>query len=618
MKKASTLTLLLLFSFSVHSQDEAILALQQRLPSITDSFRFVDALNRIGMLSYEQNVDTTLFYANKAREIARRINYTKGIADATNNLAVYFDINGNAELALRYYSDAHQQYITLGDSSNLVQTLMNIAMVYNTKGNDEKAMDHYRKAMALGSTLRQDSIMSIVIYNFLLQYPQQFATDSVDQYIEKTVRIAQKYHDIRLLLAIEQLKAHRYMQQGQRAAGIRLLEHALAGGIRQKLFFMSMDILGELGDLYSETDSTKAVAYYRQALNITKEKNYGSYEMAINNKLYDFYIARKDKETAYEYSAALVQLYRKKQEIDNQSGIDYITYAIKDQQLGTIRAKTVYADRLLWLEGIACILAAVIIFMLWRNGRQNKRIHATLEEQYKKLGVTTMALENSNKNYARLIRVVAHDLRNPIGAINSITGLIMNRNSPAQDKESLQLVEKASKRCLQLITELLETDFEIREETLQKESVDVADLLQQAAQLLAYRAAEKKQRLVTQEGSSPVIRADRDKLARVLDNLVVNAIKFSPEGATVKLILEETQTGITISVHDDGVGIPPEIAAKLFEPFENSVKRKGTSGERSFGLGLYICRQIVVAHRGRIWFESHPGRGSTFFVSLQK
>src|SRR5260221_3358094 len=137
----------MLFFFPAYSQDEAIQTLKQTLPSITDSFRYVDALNRIGMLSYEQNVDTTLFYANKARDIARRINYTKGIADATNNLAVYFDINGNAELALRYYSDAHQQYTTLGDSSNLVQTLMNIAMGYNTKGNNEKALDHYRKAM---------------------------------------------------------------------------------------------------------------------------------------------------------------------------------------------------------------------------------------------------------------------------------------------------------------------------------------------------------------------------------------------------------------------------------------------------------------------------------------
>jgi|GEM_PF-369417 len=618
LKIATSLIPLMLLFCPAYSQDEAIHDLQQRLPSISDSSRYVDALNRIGILAYEQNVDTTLFYANKAREIARRINYVKGIADATNNLAIYFDINGNAELALRYYSDAHQQYGSLGDSSNLVQTWMNIAMVYNTKGNDEKAIDHYRKAMSLGTTLRHDSILSIVIYNFLLQYPQQFATDSVDQYIDRAVQIAQRYHDIRLLLAIEQLKANRHIQEGRRAEGIRLLEHALAGGLHEKLYFMSLDIIGELGDLYSETDSAKAVAYYRQALSITKEKNYGSYEMAMNNKLYDFYTARKDRDKAYEYSTALVQLYRKKQEIDNRSGIDYISYALKDQQLETIREKTVYADRLLWLEGIACILAAVIIFMLWRNGRQNKRIHATLEEQYKKLGVTTDALENSNKNYARLIRVVAHDLRNPIGAINSITGMRMNSLIPEKDREWMRLVEKASKRCLQLITELLETDFEIREDALHKELVDIGELIKQTAQLLSYRAAEKKQRLVTLEGSGPVIRADREKLARVLDNLVVNAIKFSPEGATVKMISEETQAGITISVHDNGMGIPPEIAGKLFEPFESSIKRKGTSGEQSFGLGLYICRQIIVAHRGRIWFESQPGQGSIFFVSLQK
>lgn len=619
MKKIiAGLTLLLLFFSPAYSQEEVIHALQRTLASVTDSSRYVDALNRIGMLFYEENADTTLFYATKARDIARRINYIKGIADATNNLAIYFDINGNAELALRYYSDAYKQYTGLGDSSNLVQTLMNIAMVYNTKGNTEKALDHYKKAMSFGATFGQDSIMSLVIYNFLLQYPQQFAADSVDHYIGKAIRIAQKYHDIRLLLAIEQLKANRYIQEGQRDVGIRLLEHALTGGLHEKLFFMSLDILGELGELYSTTDSAKAVAYYQQALSITKAKNYSSYEMDLNNKLYDFYVSRKDKTKAYDYSASLVQLYRKKQEIDNQSGIDYITYALKDQQLETIREKAVYAGRLLWLEGIACVLAAVIIFMLWRNGRQNKRIHATLEDQYKKLAVTSNALENSNKNYARLIRVVAHDLRNPIGAINAISGMKMNSSPPAKDKEWMHLVEKASKRCLQQITELLETDFEIREETLHKEKVDIVALIQQATLLLAYRATEKKQRLITPEAAGPVIQADREKLARVLDNLVVNAIKFSPENTTIKIMAEERQADITISVHDNGVGIPPEIAGKLFEPFENSIKRKGTAGEQSFGLGLYICRQIIEAHGGRIWFESQPGQGSTFFITLLK
>lgn len=570
------------------------------------------------MLSYEQNTDSTLFYANKAREIARRIDYAKGIADATNNLAIYFDINGTSELAQRYYSDAYNQYTGLKDSSNMAQTQMNIAMVYNTDGNNEKAIAHYKAALSLGKTLTQDSIMSLVIYNFLLQYPQQFATDSIDLYINKAVQIAQRYHDIRLLLAIQQLKANRYIQQGQRASGIRLLEDALAGGLREKLFFMSIDIIVELGDLYSTTDSAKAVAYYQQALDITKEKNYSSYERDMTNKLYDFYMARKDKAKVYDYSAALVRLYRKKQETDNQSGIDYITYALKDQQLETIREKALYANRLLWLEGVACLLAVVIISMLWRNARQNRRIHATLEDQYKQLTATTTALEKSNKNYARLIRVVAHDLRNPIGAINSLTGMKMNSNTLGKDGEWMQLIEKASQRCLQLITELLETDFEIREETLQKEKVDVTTLVQQAVQLLNYRVTEKKQRLIIQESTVHFIQADREKLTRVLENLVVNAIKFSPEGSMIKIITAETPTGIVISVQDNGIGIPPGLGDKLFEPFESTIKRKGTSGEQSFGLGLYICRQIIEAHGGHIWFESHPGQGSTFFVSLPK
>jgi signal transduction histidine kinase len=618
LKTLTHLTLLCLFCLPAYSQDEVIQVYKQALPSISDSPRYVDVLNRISILSYEQNTDSTLFYANKAREIARRIDYARGIADATNNLAVYFDINGTSELALRYYSDAYNQYTGLGDSSDMAQTLMNMAMVYNTDGNNEKAIAQYKAALSLGKTLTRDSIMSLVIYNFLLQYPQQFAADSIDLYINKAVQIAQRYHDIRLLLAIQQLEANRYIQQGQRDTGIRLLENTLAGGIREKLFFMSIDIIVELGDLYSTTDSAKAIAYYQQALDITKAKNYSSYERDMTNKLYDFYVARKDKAKAYDYSTALVELYRKKQATDNQSGIDFITYALKDQELETIREKALYASRLLWLEGIACLLAAVIISMLWRNARQNRRIHVTLEDQYKQLTATTSDLEKSNKNYARLIRVVAHDLRNPIGAINALTGMKMNSHSNTKDEEWMHLVEKASQRCLQLITELLETDFEIREETLHKEKVDITTLVQQAAQLLTYRATEKGQRLIIQESTVQVIQADREKLTRVLDNLVINAIKFSPEGATIKIITAETPTGIVISVQDNGIGIPPEIAGKLFEPFESSVKRKGTSGEQSFGLGLYICRQIIEAHHGRIWFESRPGQGSTFFISLQK
>ncbi|MGO4288000.1 ATP-binding protein [Chitinophaga sp. RAB17] len=625
MKIFACLVLLLMLSCTAHSQEEFVHSLKKALPAITDSAQYVDVLNKLSMLSYEQDADTTLIYGNRALEIAYRIDYPQGIADATNNLAIYFDIKGSNELALRYYGDAYKQYDAIGDSSNLVQVLMNIAMVYNTNGNKEKALNHFRRALDLGATLRNDSIMSLVIYNFILQYPEQFAADSVDQYINKAIRIAQKYHDIRVLLAVGQLQANRYLEKRDTANCIQLLQRVLSGGLRGKLYFMSLDVLIELADLYAGTDSATAVNFYQQALNITKAKKYRSYELNVDNKLYEFYITRKNDQKAYEYSAALVALYREKQEVDNQSGIDYITYALKNQQLEIIREEKGYATRLLWLVGIACILAGIIIYLLWRNKRRNERVHARLEKQYEQLTTITAALEASNKNYVRLIRVVAHDLRNPIGAVSAFADMMLDIPPSAWEKEWMALIDQASKGCLQLITELLETDFDIGNQPLEKEMTDVNALLQESVKLLAYRAAEKKQTLILPKANPAFMLGDKRKLSRVVDNLVGNAIKFSHEGATIEVMVEKTSNlsenkpgSITISVRDNGIGIPPEMAARIFEPFESTIKRKGTSGEPSFGLGLYICRQIVEAHGGHIWFESQPGQGSTFYISFKQ
>lgn len=603
MKTVLNLIFITLYFSSVYGQDEAIYAVKSSLHHITDSPSYVDALNRISMLSYEQSADTTLVYATKARDIARRIDYPKGVADATNNLGIFFDINGSSELAMRYYSDAYNMYNRLKDTSNVAQTLMNMAMVYNTNGNDKKAIARYSEALHLASSIGRDSILAIVIYDFLLQYPKSFAPDSIDGYIDKACRIAKEYSDSSILLAIGQLKANRYLQAGRRDTAIHILQESLAGCMREKLYFLSLDILSELGDIYSSIDSVKAVGYYRQAMDITHEKNYLSYDLDLTTKLLDFYTTHKDTVKILHYSADLARLYRKKQEIDNRSDIDYISYGLKDQQLQAMQERARYERNLLWLESIAFLLIVAISIILWRNAKKSKRINA--------------ALETSNRNYARLIRVVAHDLRNPIGAISSIAGMkAEDKTLPDKEKDWIRLIDTSGKRCLQLITELLETDFDVREQTLQKAPVDISALLQQTVLLLAYRANEKQQRLVATSAALPIIQADREKLSRVLDNLVVNAVKFSPENATIELCAETRPKELIISVRDTGVGIPRDMATLLFEPFVNSVRRKGTAGEQSFGLGLYICRQIVEAHNGRIWFESEPGQGSIFFIAL--
>lgn len=102
---------------------------------------------------------------------------------------------------------------------------------------------------------------------------------------------------------------------------------------------------------------------------------------------------------------------------------------------------------------------------------------------------------------------------------------------------------------------------------------------------------------------------------RVLNNLIINAIKFTPIGGVIEISTQRSPEGIVISVKDNGIGIPKDAAAKIFDPFTSS-KREGTSGEQPFGLGLYIARQIIDAHHGRIWFDSEPGKGTTFSVLL--
>jgi tetratricopeptide (TPR) repeat protein len=172
-----------------HGQSE-FTTIKESLPQINDSLRYVDALNRLAMLLYEKNIDSTFYYTTQAREIADRLQYDKGRADALNNLGIFFDIKGNLQLALRYYDEAYAGYTRLRDSANRVQTLMNIAMVYKEIGKDQRAIQRFNAALDLGEKLSKDSIMSLAIYNYLLQYPAQFSRDSMSYYINKAKHIA--------------------------------------------------------------------------------------------------------------------------------------------------------------------------------------------------------------------------------------------------------------------------------------------------------------------------------------------------------------------------------------------------------------------------------------------
>ena len=613
-KKPILVLLLLLLCHLCYGQSTTIGKLQRQLPLIKDSLRYVDALNRIGMLYYERNLDTTFNYAARARAIADRLQYQRGRADADNNLGIVFDIKGNLQLALRYYNNAYNLYTALHDSSDMVQANMNIAMVYQEFGKTAKALNNYKRAIVLGEKLSRDSIMALVYYDYVLQYPDHISKDTIQIYIRRAKEIATKYRDDRTLLAIEQLTADNLIRAGQREKGAALLQQIIAKAIQSNLYYISMDMLVDLGDLYAPIDSAKAASYYEQGLQITIDKNYKIYTEVFAKKLYDFYLAKKDNNTAFKYSQKLISLHNEQKEIDNNSGIDYIEYALKDQQLESARSQSGYRLLFLFLAVLLCIMTIFVIILLWHGWTQSRKTNEALQLQFEESETTMEALDVMNKNYARLIKIIAHDLRNPLSAIYSITAIITPEVLDDETKELISLVRTSSKSCLELISELLEADFG-QQQNFNKEAVNLNELLGQCVRLLNLKAESKQQYIVLNSRINGTIPGDYEKLWRMMNNLVVNAMKFSPAGSEIVIDARESAGGMLISVKDRGIGIPADIQNKLFDPFTTS-QRQGTEGEKPFGLGLYICKQIAEAHNGRIWLESEEGQGTTFYVEL--
>jgi two-component system, OmpR family, sensor histidine kinase VicK len=151
---------------------------------------------------------------------------------------------------------------------------------------------------------------------------------------------------------------------------------------------------------------------------------------------------------------------------------------------------------------------------------------------------------------------------------------------------------------------------------LEKEWVDINALLSSCINLLRFKANEKKQTITLTIPDTPLsLYINKEKIWRVINNLVINAIKFSNSGSVIEVTTARDKYQLRIAVKDSGIGIPDNMKNKVFDMFTDA-KRYGTAGEKSFGLGLSICQQIIEDHDGTISFESEENKGTTFVVSL--
>jgi PAS domain S-box-containing protein len=214
-----------------------------------------------------------------------------------------------------------------------------------------------------------------------------------------------------------------------------------------------------------------------------------------------------------------------------------------------------------------------------------------------------------------VLRVVAHDLRNPLNTIFLSAELLLELlpEGNATVQRPLDIVRRSVDRANRLIQDLLDsTRLEARQLKVEPVEVDAAALLREAAELHQALAREKSLQLeVEPSPPPPCIRADRNRLLQVLSNLLGNAIRFTPSGGRIAIRAEPGEGCAQFSVSDSGCGIAPEHLPHIFDPFW-----QGRPGAGGAGLGLAIARGLVEAHGGRIRVESTVGVGTNFSFTI--
>lgn len=248
--------------------------------------------------------------------------------------------------------------------------------------------------------------------------------------------------------------------------------------------------------------------------------------------------------------------------------------------------------------------------------------HTELENQKKQLVKQNETLKSLNEQKSKFLGIAAHDLRNPIGAINSFSEILLESGNefPAEEKEEfLTLIKDSSQFSLRLLNELLDiSNIERGKLQLEKNIEDIESIVHDTIKINKVFARKKKIKIVKQfQLDQSKIQLDKNKVEQVLHNLLSNAIKYSNPDTTITVSISDKDSMLEISIKDQGVGIPESELSKLFTEF-GTTSAKTTANESSTGLGLAIAKKIVNGHGGEILVKSKLNEGSEFLFTLPK
>ncbi len=612
-------------------------------PFVSDRFRFY-AFHFLYHLKALHDPKKAMPYADTMRATAaesvtadQRIKLTAEANFATGD--AYSDMV-KYDQAYRYFYKGYSIGKNAIDDAILAEYTYRMGMIMFKQGHFREAANYFkishRQSYAYGDDFRAFYQRQELLDNIGESYKNSGDIDSAKLYLNKALAYINE-NSLRFAERANLLEVARgvvYGNEGDLALLTRkysdaneLLKKSIAINLKPGNDNRDAELTEiKLARLYSITNKPNELFKLLQSLRdqLDTIKNNDA-EIDWNNLMSTYYLQKNDYPNSLLYlknysalkDSALKRTSSLKRTDINQQEASFD----KENKIESLKGHNTLQLIYICLAVLFSVMAVIIIFLVFRNLRRSKRdvvaikkLNDQIKQQKNDLENTLEEVNRGSREKDRILRAVAHDLRNPLGGIASLSAAMVEDTMNEGQTDLFNLIKETSYNSLELINEILEA-ANTANVTFNKEWVEINGLINNSVDLLRFKAAEKDQDIMLSLDTPTELLINREKIWRVISNLISNAIKFSPRGTAIYIIVNQKQLGVEICVKDYGIGIPDKLQQQVFNMFTEA-KRPGTDGEKSFGLGLSICRQIVEKHSGRIWLKSDPDNGSSFYVYL--
>lgn len=261
------------------------------------------------------------------------------------------------------------------------------------------------------------------------------------------------------------------------------------------------------------------------------------------------------------------------------------------------------------------MISAILLAGFYLTSRYFFSYKASYYGQIVEIRQKNEEISKANQFKNQVLGTVAHDLRNPIAAVESLAMMMELEDIDEDTQDSLTMMRQSCVKARTIIDDLLDAARNENLNSFETTRTELNKYLQNVVNTWKIQNISQNNVVFTSDVKDIYAQISLEKFPRVIDNLISNALKFSKETDNVELSLSRLKNNVVIKVKDRGLGMPKDMLPTLFERFSGA-GRTGLKGEQSTGIGLSIVKDIVESHGGKISVESIEGKGSTFTIML--